>query len=175
MDNNKKNDYSEFVEGENKQKFQSRLKELIDTANCFIRDAGYSQYVECNERIMLNVVLDYLADIYRLKDFHGIEFVRIEKIIAYTAAWIVRRKPLQFVTYTDEEKDIFVNERFAAYLMINECLFDDDKKYIPARYEKKLEEYYNLLLYYFKYRECNPQVIELAIEYFKMGMLVEGQ
>ena len=31
----------------------------------------------------------------------------------------------------------------------------------------------DLVLYYLKYRECNPQVLELMIESFKMGTLVE--
>ena len=37
-----------------------------------------------------------------------------------------------------------------------------------------LDEYIDLLLYYLKYRECNPQVLELMIESFKMGTLVEA-
>ena len=166
-------DYKDFVAGEKRGKFENRLKELVNLANSFIADSGYDEYVECNERIMMNVLIDYYSDIYRLKEFHDIELVRTEKIIAYTVAWIIKRKPLQFVKYPFNEQDIFVNERFAAYLMLNECLFDDDSKYIPGKYKDKLDEYVNLILYYFKYRECNPKVIELAIESFKMGMLVE--
>ena len=94
-------------------------------------------------------------------------------MVAYTVAWIVRRKPLQFIKYSDVEKDIFVNERFAAYLMINECMAGDSKKYIDKKYYGQLKEYSDLLLYYFKYRECNPQVIELAIESFKLGMVFD--
>lgn len=45
---------------------------------------------------MMNVLIDYYSDIYRLKEFHDIELVRTEKIIAYTVAWIIKRKPLQF-------------------------------------------------------------------------------
>lgn len=165
--------YSQFLVGEKEKKYQERLEELIATANEFIETAGYGQYVQCNERIMLNVLLDYIADIERLKGFHGIEFVRLEKVMAYTISWIIRRKPLQFVKYPDKERDIFVNERFAAYLMINECLGDDNQKYISTEYQQKFTEYTKLLLYYFKYRECNAQAIELAIESFKMGMLIE--
>ena len=73
-------------------------------------------------RERLDEMLDYYADIFRLKEFHDIQYVRTEKIFAYTAAWIVKRKPLQFIHDTDEEKDIFVNERFAVFLLLNECL-----------------------------------------------------
>ncbi len=173
MENNEYN-YSKYLDTpEKKNKFELRFKELVKTANEFIEEAGYSENVECNERIMLNVILDYYADIDRLKQFHDVDLVRPTKMIAYTVAWIVRRKPLQFVRYSDDERDMFVNERFAAYLMVNECMTADDKKYIDKKNYAQLREYSDLLLYYFKYRECNPQVIELAIESFKLGMLFE--
>lgn len=163
--------YSEMLQRIGEEKFEERLKELRDSANKFIEEAGYQGHVECNERILLSVVLDYYADICRQKDFHEIKMIRTEKIFAYTIVWLIRRKPLQYIHNTDLEKDIYVNERFAAYLMLNECLLCGQEK-IGAENRKELEEYINLLLYYFKYRECNAQVIELAIESFKMGRLV---
>lgn len=48
------------------------------------------------------------------------------------------------------------------------------KKFVSPENKQKLDEYIDLLLYYMKYRECNPQVLELAIESFKMGTLVES-
>lgn len=165
--------YNELFTGEEIKKIGERLHELTKTAEEFIYTAGYEGLVECNERIMLNVLLDYYADIKRLKDFHGIEFVRTEKITAYTVSWIVHRKPLQFIKYPEIEKDIFVNERFAAYLLLNECIWSNEDEYISSENLPKLEEYTNLLLYYLKYRECNPQVLEIAIESFKLGKLVK--
>ena len=143
-----------------------------DRASELVQEVCNGDY-KIDERIMMNALLDYTADVHRLKDFHDIELIRTEKITAYTVSWIIRRKPLQFFRYPEKEKDIFVNERFAAYLIINECLSDDERKYIPEQYQKKFIEYTDLLLYYLKYRECNPQVLELAIESFKMGMIVE--
>ena len=165
-------DYKKYVQGEKRDKFSARLKELIETANYFINEAGYSKYVRCDERIMTQVLLDYYSDVERLKDFHDIERIRTEKIIAYTVAWIVKRKPLQFVKFPDDERDTFVNGRFAAYLMLNECMFNE-KMYIHPKYGNRLQDYINLVMYYLKYRECNPQVIELAIESFKMGVCIE--
>lgn len=164
--------YNEILQQVGEKKFRERLTELTESANAFIEAAGYKGNVECNERIMLNVLFDYFSDIFRLKEFHHIEHVKIEKIVAYTAAWILRRKPLQFVRYTDEEKDMFVNERFALYFVLNEC-FGSGKLCVTSKYQQALDNYIDMLLYYFKYRECNPQVIELAIESFKMGTLVE--
>lgn len=67
-----------------------------------------------------------------------------------------------------------MNERFAAYLMLNECLCCGEEN-ISLEHKDELGEYVGLLFYYFKYRECNPQVIELAIASFKMGMMVLGK
>lgn len=167
-------DYNYILERVGPKKFRERLDEMMDSAERYIQEAGYAEHVVCNERIMLNVLLDYFADIFRLKDFHGIENTRTEKIFAYTAAWIVKRKPLQFIHDTDEEKDIFVNERFAVFLILNECLLCGERKFVSAENRVKLDEYIDLLLYYLKYRECNPQVLELMIESFKMGTLVEA-
>jgi len=166
------NKYAQMVQDIGQKKFNDRLLELQKTANAFIKEAGFEPHVQCNERILLQIQLDYFADIYRLKDFHGIEHVRTEKIFAYLIAWILKRKPLQFVGYTDEEKDIFVNERFAAYLLMNECLLCGEKRFSNNDLIEKFEKYTNLVLYYFKYRETNPQVIELLIESFKIGSLV---
>lgn len=165
--------YEHIIRDVTPEKFKERLNELMDMADRFIFDSGYEGSVECNERIMTAVLLDYFADIYRLKYFHDITRVRSEKIAAYTIAWLVRRKPLQFVKYNHEEKDIYVNERFAAQLFLNECLKGGEKHFVSSENKIKLDEYLELLLYYLKYRECNPQVIELAIESYKMGMLTE--
>lgn len=171
MDTNR--DYNYIIERVGRQKFRERLDEMIASADQYIQEAGYGEHVACNERIMLNVLLDHFADIFRLKDFHGIENTRTEKIFAYTAAWIVKRKPLQFIHETDDEKDIFVNERFAVFLILNECLLCGEKKFVSQENREKLDEYIDLVLYYLKYRECTPQVLELMIESFKMGTLVE--
>ena len=150
--------YRELIDEVGVDKFRERFEELQKTAMEFIEMAGFSETAYCNERILMQVILDYFMDVMRLKEFHSIERIRTEKLFAYTISWIVRRKPIQFRDYSEEERDIFINERFAAYLLINECL--------------KLVEYTEMLLYYFKYRQCDPKTLELLIESFKMGGLV---
>ena len=102
-------DYAEMLNKIGEDQFKNRFEELKNSATEFLETAGYEDTVMCNERILLSVLLDYYSDIYRLKDFHNIELIRKEKIFAYTVAWIVRRKPLQFTHNTDLEKDIYVN------------------------------------------------------------------
>lgn len=95
--------------------------------------------------------------------------------MAYLIYWLLRRKLIQLIEFSDEEKDIFVNERFACYLMINECLILPDdigiRKKLNEDEISQFDKYLDLLLYYFKYRQVTPQVIELLIESFKIGRL----
>lgn len=171
MGSEKEQTYQRLVEEiVGKAEFEDRFKWMKDAAEDFLEQAGYAQNVACNDRILLHVLLDYYSDIQRLKDFHGIERVRTDKIFAYTIKWILRRKPLQFKNESIEETDIFVNERFALFLMVDECVLKKVNKVLEPEASKKFDEYIDYVLYYFKYRECNAQVIELMIESFKMGL-----
>lgn len=168
----KENDYNQIINEIGEKNLQEKYTEVLASANKFIEEAGYLEHVECNERILLSLLLDYYADLSRFRDFHGVEWVRTEKSFAYLIYWIVKRKPLQFQHFSEDEKDIFVNERFAVYLLLNECLLCGERKFVGKENQEKLDDYIRLLFYYFKYRECNPQALEMAITSFKMGTLV---
>lgn len=170
-----KQDYKELIKKIGEENFDSRFAELQRQISEFLEQAGYDKNVQCNDRILYHVLLDYYSDIDRLRDFHDIECVKTDKVIAYLVFWILRRKPIQLIEFSDEEKDIFVNERFACYLMISECLITLNSMEIGKKLDKdesiQFDKYLDLLLYYFKYRQVNPQVIELLIESFKIGRI----
>lgn len=164
--------YTEMVERIGENRLHEKFVELRASINHFIEEAGYAETAECNDRILMNLLLDYFADISRNKNFHEVEWTRTEKSFAYLIYWIVRRKPIQFTRYSEEERDIYVNERLAAFLMLNECLLCGERRVVGTENQEKLDEYINLLFYYFKYRDYSPQAIELAISSFKIGTLV---
>lgn len=168
--------YQDIVTAFGEDKIRDRFLYTELKANEFIKEAGYSSQVVCNHKILQHVVIDYFADVLRLKDFHNIEQTNKDKITAYLVAWIIKRKPLQYVdNMDDEENDIFVNERFAISIIINECIFSENMPLLVEKDLEKFENYIQLLLYYLKYRECNPQVLELALASFKMGkMVIQG-
>ena len=95
--------YRELIDEVGVDKFRERFEELQKTAMEFIEMAGFSETAYCNERILMQVILDYFMDVMRLKEFHSIERIRTEKLFAYTISWIVRRKPIQFRDYSEEE------------------------------------------------------------------------
>lgn len=164
--------YSDLLEIIGEKKIRDRVNELIDTARNLIKEMELEEYAECSERIMLQVVLDYFSDIIRLKDFHGIEHVRQEKITAYQIAWIIKRKPIQFIKEVDTQSDININERLAGILYMNDLL-KSGELYVSGEDIEKFNYFLDLFFYYLKYRECNPQVLELSIEAFKMGTLTK--
>ena len=98
--------YRELIDEVGVDKFRERFEELQKTAMEFIEIAGFSDVAYCNERILMQVILDYFMDVMRLKEFHSIERIRTEKLFAYTISWIVKRKPIQFREYSDQEREM---------------------------------------------------------------------
>lgn len=76
--------YRELIDEVGVDKFRERFEELQKTAMEFIEMAGFSETSYCNERILMQVILDYFMDVMRLKEFHSIERIRTEKLFAYT-------------------------------------------------------------------------------------------
>ena len=162
-------DYTEIIKEVGEDNFQSRLNEMQKSVDCFLSHAKYPDWVKCNNRILYHVLLDYYADITRLKEFHSIKHTKTDKVVAYLIFWFLRRKPIQLNQDSKDERDIFVNERFACNFLLAECLLENQNVQLTPDLADKLDKYIDLILYYFKYRQYNPQVIELMIESFKMG------
>ena len=109
-------DYSDILSAFGKEKIEKRYEILQEYLSAFIKRHKYEDKVNIAESVLNQAVVDYFADIHRLKNFHHIEAINYLKIHAYTAYWILRRKPLQIIA--DDPKDVelaFVNERFVAY------------------------------------------------------------
>jgi len=170
-----KADYQELLREIGEENFDSRFRELMKQIDAFLDEAEYNEDIVCNERILYHALLDYYTDIMRLKEFHEIRHTKTDKKFAYLIYWILRRKPIQFRRYLSDEKDIFVNERFCCYLLINECLLQSSDQSIHTNLNEEeiniFDRYIDLLFYFFKYRQINPQTIELVIETFKAGRL----
>lgn len=168
-------DYQELLNEIGKDNFESRFAELQRQIDMFLNEGKYEQSVVCNDRILYHVLLDYYSDIARLKEFHGIKHTKTDKKIAYLIYWFLRRKPIQYKEYSENEKDIYANERFCCCLLINECLLPTDDFTIDTKLDdeqmKIFDRYLDLLLYFLKYRHVNPQELELVIETFKIGRL----
>ena len=69
--------YRELIDEVGVDKFRERFEELQKTAMEFIEMAGFSETAYCNERILMQVILDYFMDVMRLKEFHSIERISL--------------------------------------------------------------------------------------------------
>ena len=125
-----------------------------------------------NDDIFGNCLIDILVDIARLKYFHDIDLVNYIKLISYTASWIIKRKPFQLVEGTGEEH-IYINEKFAFSLLLQAVGFFDDDARIKNEDKQKLEKNMSAIFYHLKYRNTNPQTLELLLVGIENGKLYQ--
>lgn len=124
-----------------------------------------------NDNIFEYCLIDILVDIARLKHFHDISRVNYIKFIAYTASWCIKRKPFQLIEGCDE-KYLYVNERFALSLLLQAggCC-DENANYYEEDQEELLKAI-RQIFYHLKYRNTNPQTLELFLIGLETGKKV---
>lgn len=131
-------------------------------AEQFFEENHLDGKVYFNDDIFQNCLIDILVDIARLKHFHDIKKANYTKFAAYTASWFLRRKPFQLVEGS-EEKYIYVNERFALTLLLDAAECFDDKTSFSTEDKEELIKGIKQLNYHLKYRNTNPQTLELFL------------
>jgi len=148
------------------------LKELqlliLSTAEEFRKDRFIVELVSVDEFLVNHIVVDFFADVLRLKEFHKIETINYIKIASYLSYWIYKRKPLYISKQIDKNiiKDKpylqSINEWFCLFI-INSILYDLYKPIFLPVGEKSFFNFQKLLWYNFCYRVVTPQLIELAL------------
>ena len=146
----------------------NRFLFICEMTKKFIKSYSISNIVDINEYLIWCIVVDYYADVSRLKKFHGIEKINYIKIASYLSYWVYKRKPLhitkQIDKYIIKEKPYLqsVNEWFCIFV-INSILYDLHKPILESAGEKSYANFQRLLWYNFCYRTITPQSIELAL------------
>ena len=165
---------AEFTEAGIKDTITTLLKEI----GMFTKSLGIYNDVHVEDVILTHAVLDYYSDVSRLKQFHNITTINKIKKIAYESYWFLRRKPIQVVKceLPRDDKLAFVNEKFvysriASFLISNSEVkeFHDENKALMFR--NFLDSFY----YYLKYRNYDPQIIEIMIMSFQAGVIMGSQ
>ncbi len=160
-------DYCDVIKQIGEDKINDRLCAIHDIYQKFLKESGFKDGtdISLNDRILMHAILDYFTDITRLRNFHDIQWVNQDKIIAYEASWILKRKPIQIMR-VDKEEFIYVNEKFVLEMLINHLtagrVEDFSKNEIVIAY-------CNILFYYMKYRNCDAKILEIIIASFKAG------
>jgi len=163
-------DYSDVLAAFGKDKIEQRYNILYEYLTAFIKRHKYEDKVNIAESVLNQAVVDYFADIHRLKNFHHIEAINFLKIHAYTAYWILRRKPLQIIK--DDSQDVelaFVNERFVSSYLLQYLRGDYTTVIIAESERLTYFEFIKNLEYYLRYRVVTPQMLETMLEAYQAG------
>ena len=173
MENNVENnarDYKDLITAFGEEKIKSRYCFLERCARRVIENRKIQDYVGINSLLVQEIVIDYFADIKRLKDFHGIERANPIKIAAYTAFWICRRKPLYLKESVDDSiikihPDLIdINEWFALCVLISIAF--NTKEILFLNYDELVlwRSLRASIHYFLVYRIFTPQTLELALQ-----------
>lgn len=158
---------------------ESYSDEYIENSGLFVYKMAEEFYVRhdlkgkvyFNENIFEYCLIDILVDLARLKHFHEISRVNFVKFMAYTASWCLKRKPFQLIKGCDE-KYLYVNELFALSLLLQASGFYDENVNYYEEDKKELIDSFGQIFYHLKYRNTNPQTLELLLIGMETGKKV---
>ena len=104
-----------------------------------------------------------------------IERINSEKVVAYTAYWILQRSPLQVSASAaiDDRKLATINERFVAQYICDYLSERQRESHIFLRKNEGLVNFVKYLLYYLIYRLHDAQSLEMMITAFMAGQIYE--
>lgn len=116
--------------------------------------------------LLFETVLNYFADIHRVKEFHELERANMVKIAAYTSYWIIKIKPIQVVNFAPEYKERFlrINEYFAISLAISFLFETREMRFNTAEVLENWNKFRDSITYAFHYRHLDAKAIELALQ-----------
>ena len=157
---------------EKNDKFQERFISLLTQMESFIQTSGIDKEVRVNELMLGYTLVDYFEDVKRLKLFHRVEHISGIKIVAYTAYWLLKRKPIQVVE--QDKKLIYINERFVLSFIIS-YLSMEEKGNILMRDNSGLNAFNESLFYFLKYRQLSAQSLEMIIMAFFAGQIYQEE
>ena len=150
---------------------------LYEKAKVFYEGMGLRNIAYFDEEIFSRCVIDILFDLKRLKEFHEIDNVSYERIIAYSAGWVARRHPFQMIQpksgVRTRKKYQHINEKFALILLSEIIGQGDGKLLFKKGKSAQAERLLSRVLYHLCFRNSEPRVMELLITGFELGMIVE--
>lgn len=104
--------YDELVSVVGKEEIESRIRQISGEMLDFLNAMDLSDVAYVHEMALTHAVMDYYSDIQRLKEYQKIERVNEIKIKAYETFWLLKRKPIQLMKQLEDDKMLYVNEKF---------------------------------------------------------------
>jgi len=158
----------EFSEEKLESRFQFIQYECLDILKRFNSETlDTSIYFDVSGSIVQDIVINYFADIDRLKKFHGINKVNSIKIASYSSYWVSKLKPIQLIKKPNREirnqhRRLFskINEKVALGIMFGIAF--DQKVFHETDQETTI--LYKAIIYSLAYRTITPQSLDLMIQ-----------
>ena len=166
-------DYEEIIQHFGKEKIMGRYNTLEEYLCIFIQRSKFKDNVSVSYSLLNQAVIDYFADIDRLKNFHHIEKINFVKIHAYSAYWLLRRKPIQIIKDDDDTELAFINENFVASYLLQFLRGDDRGVVIKKNDRREYDGFIENLKYVLRYRMVTPQMLETILESYTAGRIFE--
>jgi hypothetical protein len=149
------------------ERISSRYVSILEEMLKFIHKKGIDQNVTIDQELVKTAVCDYFVDIARVKNFHNIDLVNVEKIYGYMAYWLLKRKPIQVISPFPESQ--FINEQFITAFIISNMLVEKKISHSQCSQNAAFKRFRSLLYYNLKYRLVTQPSLELMIEAFFCG------
>lgn len=164
--------YDELVDVVGIDVIESRIQQISQEMLDFLKSNELEDVAYIHEMALTHAIMDYFSDIQRLKDYHHIEHVNEIKIKAYETFWLLKRKPLQLKQQIEDDRLLYVNEKFLLTRLSSFMLEDDINMPIVEEKGIAFKNFLNTLYYYMKFRPCDAQAIELMLLAFKAGRVL---
>ena len=155
-----------------KEEIESRIRQISGEMLDFLNAMDLSDVAYVHEMALTHAVMDYYSDIQRLKEYQKIERVNEIKIKAYETFWLLKRKPIQLMKQLEDDKMLYVNEKFLLTRLTSFMLGEDMNIPLVEDKKKAYTNYLDTLYYYLKFRRCDAQAIELMLLAFQAGRVV---
>ena len=141
--------YQFILEKFGEEKIESRYHCLYELLSAYLKRKRLEERVRIAPAILDHVIVDYFVDIYRLKDFQGMDLVNDTKIMAYTSFWLLRHKPLQILDTENADDLVYVNEDAVGEILRTQLFKKpEDTVLLPDRAER-IDDFVNTMKYFF--------------------------
>ncbi len=151
---------------------RSRIQQISQEMIEFLKVNQLEDIAYIHEMALSHAIMDYFSDIQRLKDYQQIEHVNEIKIKAYETFWLLKRKPLQLSRQIDDDRFLYVNEKFLLTRLTSFMLGDNINMPIVGEKSVAFKNFLDTLYYYLKFRKCDAQSIELMLLAFNAGQIM---
>jgi hypothetical protein len=149
------------------EKLSYRFIQILRMLDAFINGKKLVNCVQVDYEILKKALHDYFVDVERIKKFHPINKINVQKIYGYTAYWLNMRKPIQVIKPFKNHE--FINERFITGYLVSNIISEQKIKADNITTNKAFQDFQGLLFYNLKYRPISQQSLELMIEAFFCG------